>query len=153
MQSEGFDGRHRSVSALGVARAHGAFNVASGLWPLLHMRSFERVLGPKADRWLVQTVAGMLVAIGAAQLSTRSSRDSLAQARRVGEGTAATLAAIDLRYAPNGRISMVYLVDAALEVGWLLAWQLADGRSPRRHRTKPGGPNPRGGTPGAMLSG
>jgi hypothetical protein len=93
------------------------------------MRSFERVLGPKTDRWLVQTVAGMLVAIGVAQLSTRSTRDSLAQARRVGVGTAATLGAIDLRYGPGGRISKIYLVDAALELGWLLAWRLADRRS------------------------
>jgi hypothetical protein len=93
------------------------------------MRSFERVLGPKTDRWLVQTVAGMLVAIGVAQLSTRSTRDSLGQARRVGVGTAATLGAIDLRYAPGGRISKIYLVDAALELGWLLAWRLADRRS------------------------
>jgi hypothetical protein len=132
MGTAGFDRRrHLPVSPLGVARAHGVFNVASGLWPLLHMRSFERVLGPKTDRWLVQTVAGMLVAIGVAQLSTRATRDSLAQARRVGVGTAATLGAIDLRYAPAGRISKVYLVDAALELGWLLAWLGADGPSPR----------------------
>jgi hypothetical protein len=132
MQCDGLDGwRPRSISKLGVARAHGAFNLVSGLWPLLHMRSFERVLGPKADRWLVQTVAGMLVAIGAAQLSTRPSPDSVAQARRVGLGTGATLAAIDLVYAPRGRISKVYLVDAALELGWVFAWLFADRPSPQ----------------------
>jgi hypothetical protein len=133
-----FGGCHRSVSALGVARAHGLFNVASGLWPLLHLRSFERVLGPKVDRWLVQTVAGLLVAVGVTQLSTRPSRDSLGQARRVGVGTAATLAVIDLGYAPSGRISKVYLVDAAMELGWLIAWRLADGGSPASvaHQTR-----------------
>jgi hypothetical protein len=34
-------------------------------------------------------------------------------------GTAAVLAAIDLVYVPAGRISKMYLLDAALEVGWI----------------------------------
>jgi hypothetical protein len=41
-------------------------------------------------------------------------------------GTAAVLAAIDLIYVPAGRISKMYLVDAAFEVGWILAWRRAD---------------------------
>ena len=38
------------------------------------------------------------------------------QARRLGVGTAAVLAAIDLVYVPAGRISKMYLLDAAVEV-------------------------------------
>jgi hypothetical protein len=41
-------------------------------------------------------------------------------------GTAAVLAAIDLVYVPARRISKMYLVDAALEVGWILAWYRVD---------------------------
>ena len=41
-----------------LARTHGVANLAGGLWPLLHIRSFEWVFGPKTDRWLVKTVAG-----------------------------------------------------------------------------------------------
>jgi len=108
-----------------LARAHGIFNVVSGLWPLLHMRSFEAALGPKVDRWLVRTVAGLLLANGIAQLSASDSPDALAQARRLGVGTAATLATIDLVYVPSGRISPVYLVDAAAELAWIGAWALA----------------------------
>ena len=48
------------------------------------------------------------------------------QARRLGVGTAAVLAAIDLVYVPARRISKMYLVDAALEVGWILAWYRVD---------------------------
>ncbi len=44
------------------------FNAVGGLWPLLHMRSFEQVLGPKTDRWLVRTVAGLMLASGLAQV-------------------------------------------------------------------------------------
>jgi len=41
-------------------------------------------------------------------------------------GTAAVLATIDLVYVPAGRISKMYLVDAAIEVGWIIAWGQVD---------------------------
>jgi hypothetical protein len=105
-----------------LASAHGVFNVVGGLWPLLHMRSFEAVTGPKTDRWLVRTVAGLMVVNGAAQWRAGPSADGLAAARRIGVGTALTLGAIDVAYGVPGRISRVYLIDALLEAGWLLAW-------------------------------
>jgi hypothetical protein len=92
-----------------------------GLWPLLHMRSFEAVTGPKADRWLVRTVAGLMVANGVVQWRAEPSSDGLAAARRIGLGTALTLGTIDVTCAAPHRISRMYLVDAALEAGWVLA--------------------------------
>jgi hypothetical protein len=41
-------------------------------------------------------------------------------------GTAAALAAIDLVYVPTRRISKMYLIDVAVEVGWILAWCRVD---------------------------
>lgn len=111
-----------------LARTHGLFNVVSGLWPLVHMPSFERVSGPKTDRWLVRTVAALLVVNGATQVGAASSPAALTTARRLGVGTALALAAIDLTYAPRGRISRVYLLDAAVELGWVLAWAATSGR-------------------------
>lgn len=105
-----------------LARAHGAFNILSGAWPLVHMRSFEAVSGPKADRWLARTVAGLLVGNGAVQLSAGASADALAQARRIGLGTSATLGAVDAVYGGTGRISRVYLLDGLVQLGWLTAW-------------------------------
>ncbi|MFJ5697490.1 hypothetical protein [Arthrobacter sp. NPDC093139] len=113
---------------LDIARSHGLYNVITGLWPLAHMRSFELVFGPKSDTWLVRTVAGLLIANGLAQLRTVDSSDSLAQARRIGIGTAATLAFIDAFYGFSGRISKMYLLDAAAEVTWILLWQASRGR-------------------------
>jgi len=110
------------MQAITLARAQGAFNLANGLWPLLHMRSFEAVLGPKRDRWLVRTVAGLLCVNGLAQLRARRQRASISQARMTGIGTAATLAAIDLVYAPPKRIRRIYLLDAIVEVGWIVLW-------------------------------
>ena len=42
------------MQAITLARVQGAFNLVNGLWPLIHMRSFEAVLGPKRDRWLAR---------------------------------------------------------------------------------------------------
>jgi hypothetical protein len=108
-----------------VARAHGCFNVIGGLWPLVSMGTFERVTGPKVDKWLVRTVAGLMVANGLTQLSAGSSRQALRLARHLGQGTAAVLAVIDLAYVPRGRISKVYLLDAAAELGWVALWSAA----------------------------
>jgi hypothetical protein len=114
------------MDGLVLSRAHGVANMAGGLWPLLHIRSFEMVFGPKTDRWLVKTVAGLLIVNGLTQLASSSSTGSIRQARRLGLGTAIVLTAIDLVYVPAGRISKMYLVDAALEVGWILAWSRVD---------------------------
>ena len=47
---------------LTLAMIQGAYFLATGIWPLLHLASFMRVTGPKTDRWLVKTV-GALVAV------------------------------------------------------------------------------------------
>ena len=120
------------MHAAALSRAHGLFNVVGGVWPLVSMRSFERVTGPKADRWLVRTVAGLMVVNGVTQLAAGSAPEALRLSRRLGQGTAATLAAIDLAYAPPGRISKVYLVDAAAELTWVVLWQATRTRGARR---------------------
>jgi hypothetical protein len=58
----------------GVAVAHGVFNVVGGLWPLVHLRSFEWVFGPKTDVWLQRTTGGLLVSAGLAQLAALPAR-------------------------------------------------------------------------------
>ena len=110
-----------------MAQAQGAFNVVSGVWPLVSMRTFEAVYGPKADRWLVATVAGLLTTVGAAQLLSRDP-GQLRVARAVGVGTAATLLAVDAVNVPRGRISRMYLLDAVCELGWLVGWAWLSGR-------------------------
>lgn len=104
-----------------VATTQGWFNVAGGVWPLVSIGSFEKVFGPKTDRWLEYTVAGLLVTNGAVQLLAARSGE-LASARLVGRGTAATLLAIDVVFVPRGRLRWTYLIDAAFELGWLALW-------------------------------
>jgi len=113
-----------------VATSHGLFNIVGGAWPLLSIRSFELIFGPKTDRWLEYTVAGLMVANGASQLAAARSGE-LASARWIGTGTAATLLAIDLVFVPSGRLRWTYLLDAAFEVGWLAWWDASRRRQAR----------------------
>jgi hypothetical protein len=105
-----------------LAAAHGVFNLVFGAWPLLHYRSFEAVTGPKAEPWLVKTVGGLMISAGYAQTRSARTDDGLAAARRIGIGSAATFAAVDILTAGSGRISRIYLLDAVVELGWLAAW-------------------------------
>jgi hypothetical protein len=99
--------------------AQGLYYVATGLWPLLHLRSFERVTGPKYEIWLVRTVGALATAIGFTLLRSwrRPSRDAAV----LSTASAIAFAAIDLGYAARGRISPVYFADAATELGFVAA--------------------------------
>jgi hypothetical protein len=104
-----------------MAKAHGAFNLAGGLWPLVHVRSFEAVFGPKDDRWLEFTVAGLMTSVGYEQWRA-GTPEGWRHAQTLGIGTAATLFAIDLIYVPRGRIKWTYLLDAAAEGALIAGW-------------------------------
>lgn len=120
---EGAD-RNRLSDPTVLGEAQGWFNIVGGAWPLLSMRTFEMVFGPKTDRWLEYTVAGLLATNGVCQVIAARQGDA-DTARRLGGGTALTLLAIDLVFVPAGRIRWTYLLDAALEVGWLGLWAKA----------------------------
>jgi hypothetical protein len=49
-----------------LSLGQGIFYLATGVWPLLNMCTFERVTGPKTDRWLVKTAGVVITAIGGA---------------------------------------------------------------------------------------
>ena len=131
--------RARRPSAETLSRAHGTFNVVTGLWPVVHMRSFEAVSGPKLDRWLVRTVGGLMAVTGLAQLTATPDEQRIS--RWLGVGTAGWLAAIDLHYASTGRIRRIYLLDAAAELAWVAAWAATGTRVPatRAAATSPDG--------------
>jgi hypothetical protein len=104
-----------------AALAQGVFYVASGLWPIIHLRSFQRVTGRKADGWLAQTTGGLIASIGVALIAGAFERPSRAL-RWLGVGSALVLGASDTWFASKGRISKVYLADAALEGAAVAGW-------------------------------
>jgi hypothetical protein len=109
-----------------VARVQASYYVATGIWPLLHRRSFERVTGPKVDFWLAQTVGIAIAAIGVglAQAGSRP-RDVSRELRTIAAVSAAGLAAVDTYFVAQRRISGIYLADAAAELALLAGWLLA----------------------------
>ena len=105
-----------------LSKAQGLYLVLTGLWPLVHYRSFERVTGPKADTWLVQTVAGLAVTAGGALLRAEDPYRPGEAARVIGIGSALTFGLVDTIYGSTGRIRRIYLADAIVEAFWLAAW-------------------------------
>jgi hypothetical protein len=53
------------VSQRSVLRAQGGYYLVTGLWPLVHLASFEAITGPKVDDWLVRMVGLLAAVIGA----------------------------------------------------------------------------------------
>lgn len=104
-----------------VPAVHGAFYFVSGLWPIVSLRTFERVTGPKVDGWLVKTTGGLIAAVGGALLVGARERPTAAE-RTLAITSALALATADVVYAGlRKRISRVYLFDASLQCGLALA--------------------------------
>jgi hypothetical protein len=101
----------------------GIFYVATGVWPIVHLRSFEAVTGRKRDKWLVQTIGGLIAAVGSALIVGAFERPSKTL-RTLGLTSAAVLAGSDIYFVAKGRISPVYLGDAAAEGAVIAAWAL-----------------------------
>jgi hypothetical protein len=96
-------------------RVQGWYYVASGLWPIVHYRSFTAVTGPKADDWLVKTFGGLIAVVGA-ELVRRPG------ARWLGAGSALALGIAELAYVRRGRIRPVYLLDALAGALFTSGW-------------------------------
>lgn len=109
-------GRERTL-----ARAQGVFFLATGLWPVVHLRSFEAVAGPKRDKWLVQTMGLLIACVGGTLLVAARSRFPKHLAT-LGMSTSATLAAVDIVYTVKRRIPKACLLDAVVELGFVTAW-------------------------------
>jgi hypothetical protein len=107
-----------------LATAQGLYYVTTGAWPLLSMRTFEAVTGPKTDHWLVKTVG--LMALGFGGVLLRDARRGRPD-RGVGVAAALAFGASSLWYGGRGRIRRIYLADGLAEVALLAAWAAAGG--------------------------
>ncbi len=102
-----------------VLRVQGTYYVVSGLFPLISMKGFERLTGTKFDRWLVQMVGLLAISIGAATIVAGWDENRNGSAIVLSVSSALSFAAIDTVHAVRGRISPIYLIDAAIEVAIL----------------------------------
>jgi hypothetical protein len=121
--TEADDGRAAAQpSARRLALAQGAFYLVTGVWPVLHLRSFLAVTGPKTDLWLVQTVGSLLAVIGGGLLLSARRREIAVDVRWTAAGSALVLALVDVVFVSRHVIGPIYLADGAVEAGLVIAW-------------------------------
>ena len=116
----------RNVAASIVSLVQGVVYVATGLWPILHRKSFEQVTGPKIDFWVVQTTGALISVIGSALMVAGVRRSAGSpETALLGIVSAASLAGADVIFTAKQRIREVYLLDAAGEAALILLWAAA----------------------------
>jgi hypothetical protein len=108
-----------------VAYVQGTYFLFTGVWPLVHIDSFQAVTGPKFDLWLVYTVGAVVAVIGLTLLMAAANRRVTTEVMVLAIGSALALATIDVVFVARGVISGIYLADAAAEVVLAAGWALA----------------------------
>ena len=120
----------RGGTAARVLRLQGWYYLLGGLWPVLHLQSFEQVVGPKPDRFQTETTGALYAAIGVTLLAGHRSAASGVY-RLVGGATAASSVAVVMRHRESLRA--VCTADAALQAAFVAAAAL--GGPPPARRT------------------
>lgn len=106
----------RPATVRPVLLAQGAYYLATGVWPLVSLWTFEAVTGPKTDHWLVRTVGVLAAVIGVGLLvGVRRRRPGL-ETLTLGLASALGFAGVDVVYVLTGTIGPLYLADAAVQL-------------------------------------
>ncbi len=114
-----------SAAAERVPLIQALYYVVSGLWPVVHIGSFQALTGPKLEHWLVRSTGLLLGVIGLTLAFSSRRRPLSPEAPVLGVGTAAALAAVDVVYVLRRRIWPIYLGDALVELGFIASWAAA----------------------------
>jgi hypothetical protein len=139
------DPRHIPL-ATALLWLQGPYYLLTGLWPLISIRTFQLVTGPKtdhlptgreADHWLVMTVGLLVTAIAITLLMAARRRSFAPEIAVLAIGSALGLMAIDVIYVVRNVIGPIYLVDAAIELPLIAAWMVAVFQSAGRRKELP----------------
>jgi hypothetical protein len=112
-----------------LAIIQAVYFLITGVWPIVHLRSFMAVTGPKIDYWLVKTVGLIVAVIGLAiGIAAMRGRGQFGvEIFVLAVGSAAALGVVDVVYVAKRVIPRIYLADALAEAilvaGWLLLWR------------------------------
>ena len=105
-----------------LAFIQAAYFIATGVWPIVHIRSFMKVTGPKTDLWLVKTVGALVTVIGAVIALAAWRRRIDLEIVALTVLSAAALLAVDVIYVLRRVIDKIYLLDAVAEILLIAAW-------------------------------
>jgi hypothetical protein len=123
---------HSSPSLPGcLLWSQGSYYLATGVWPLVSIETFQLVTGRKtdhlvtgdeADHWLVMTVGVLVSSVAIALLLAAWRKCYHVEIVALASASAIGLTAIDVVYVIRQAIAPIYLVDAALEVLFIAGW-------------------------------
>lgn len=105
-----------------IAVVQGCYFLATGIWPLVHIASFQKVTGRKTDLWLVRTVGVLATAIGAGLIATAIAQRFDPGVILIAMASALGLLGIDLIHVFKRVISLVYVLDAVVQASFLAWW-------------------------------
>ena len=123
-----------------VLLAQGAYYTLTGVAPFVSRRGFEAITGRKREWWLVQTVGAVVAPVGVGLLAAGASGRATPEVVGIAAGCAAGLAGIDVYYVAEGRISPMYLLDAACQAVALVGLTRAVGAEDQRAGRAGAGP-------------
>ncbi len=107
-----------------VAFVQGIYFLVTGIWPLISMRTFLAVTGPKTDLWLVKTVGLILAVIGAVLIYAQMTTAVNPPVAFLAIGAAASLTVVEIVYVLKKVISPIYLGDAFVEILLMIWWAI-----------------------------
>jgi hypothetical protein len=109
-----------------VAWTYAIYFVITGIWPIVSVRSFMALTGPKTDIWLVRTVGLLVTAIGLTVACAAAQHSFTSPIVILAISSSLALFCIDNIYVFKGVIARIYLLDAVAQailiVAWLVAW-------------------------------
>ena len=94
----------------------------TGIWPLIDIKSFMKVTGPKTDVWLVKTVGLLLAGVSVCLVVYFFMKADQSVIGTLAAVCSICLAGIDFYYAGKKVISPVYLIDGIIQVIFFIAW-------------------------------
>src|SRR5512139_3633027 len=105
-----------------VALIQGIYFLVTGIWPLISMRTFLAITGPKTDLWLVKTVGLILAVIGAVLIYAQRTASVNPAVVFLAIAAAASMVLVEVIYVIKNVISPICLGDAFVEIVLMIWW-------------------------------
>lgn len=110
-----------------VVFAQSMYYLVTAIWPFVSSTSFQEILGPKQDWWLVQTFSLLIAGIAIAMLASLKVSRTCQETRLYGLSVATVLATSEVWFVVSGTIRVTYLIDAVVQllivIGWLITFR------------------------------
>lgn len=109
---------HQNKTINGLFIFQGCYFVVTGVWPVVNIASFMMATGPKQETWMAQMVGLLSISIGLTFLRSALRRRGLPIF--LGYLVSLSFFTMDIVFVANGTIRPVYLIDAAIQLLFLI---------------------------------